>query len=375
MQKLFWIACIISLLLAIASAGKDYYDILTVPRDASKAQIKKAYKKLSKIYHPDKNPGDQSAKDKFVELSDAYAVLTDDDKRRIYDQYGEEGLNQQNGGGGGGFHNPFDIFHQFFGGGGNARHQERKGPDMKLEIEVTLEELYHGKSVEVDVSKQVVCDHCFGTGAENSDDVVTCPSCQGKGFMIYEMQLGPHMVQQFQQQCDHCHGKGKVIRHVCTVCQGNKVKRGNELYTINIEKGMKNGEIITLEREADEYPDDVIPGDIHFVITTQPHNRFERRGDHLVIQETINLYEALAGFEHKIEQLDGRNITLKRSGVTQYGLVEKIEEEGMPIDHGSKAGDLYIEYKVIFPTHVDKEVIQALEKGAHYPKTPAHEEL
>lgn len=120
-----------------------------------------------------------------------------------------------------------------------------------MEIDVTLEELYHGKSVDVEVSKQVVCDHCFGSGAENSDDVVTCSTCQGKGYQVFEMQLGPHMVQQFQQQCDHCRGKGKVIRHVCTVCQGNKVKRGNELYTINIEKGMKNGEIIVSESVTD----------------------------------------------------------------------------------------------------------------------------
>ncbi|CAO3688909.1 unnamed protein product [Umbelopsis vinacea] len=330
-----------------------------------------AYKTLSKIHHPDKNPGDQGAKDKFVELSDAYAVLADDEKRRIYDQYGEEGLKQQNGGGGG-FHNPFDIFQQFFGGGGHAQ-QERRGPDMNVELDVTLEELYHGKTFEADVSKQVVCDHCFGSGAENSDDVVTCTACKGTGVLLFEMQLGPHMVQQFQQQCDHCHGKGKVVRQVCTVCHGHKVRRGNEQYSITIERGMKDGGVITLDREADEYPDDVIPGDIHFTLKTQPHPRFERRGDHLYTKETITLYEALVGFVHKIEQLDGRNITLKRTGVTQYGFVQNIPGEGMPIEHTSDAGDLFVEYKVIFPTHIDKEVVQAIEKGAHYP--PVHEEL
>jgi DnaJ-related protein SCJ1 len=111
-------------------------------------------------------------------------------------------------------------------------------------MDVTLEELYLGKTTEIDISKQVLCDHCFGTGAENSDDVVTCTACSGSGVLLYEVQLGPHMVQQFQQQCDHCQGKGKVIRHVCSVCRGNKVKRGNEQYTISIEKGLKDGSVI-----------------------------------------------------------------------------------------------------------------------------------
>jgi DnaJ-related protein SCJ1 len=115
---------------------------------------------------------------------------------------------------------------------------------MNVELDVTLEELYHGKTFEADVSKQVVCDHCFGSGAENSDDVVTCTACKGTGVLLFEMQLGPHMVQQFQQQCDHCHGKGKVIRQVCTACHGHKVRRGNEQYSITIERGMKDGGVI-----------------------------------------------------------------------------------------------------------------------------------
>lgn len=244
---LLWLAVVIlGCCILIVECGRDYYEVLDVPRDAPKSQIKKHYKKLSRVYHPDKNPNNKEAEAKFMELSDAYAVLIDDEKRSIYDRYGEEGIKQHNNGGAGGgspFQNPFDIFSHFFGGGGGHHgHQEKKGPDLKIDLEVTLEDLYNGATIELDISKQVICDHCHGNGARKSEDIVTCSVCQGQGVRIQRVQIAPGMVQQFQQTCDHCNGVGKIIKHKCPACQGNKVRRGNEQYSVYIEKGMIDGQ-------------------------------------------------------------------------------------------------------------------------------------
>ncbi|ORZ19433.1 hypothetical protein BCR42DRAFT_323462 [Absidia repens] len=341
----------------LVEAGKDYYKILDVPRDASKSQIKKHYKKLSRVYHPDKNRDDKKAEAKFMEISDAYSVLVDDEQRSIYDQYGEEGLKQHNGGGGGQpFHNPFDVFSHFFGGHGHQ--QEKRGPNLHIELEVTLEDVYNGATVELDISKQVVCDHCHGSGARRSEDIVQCSVCQGQGVRTQRVQIAPGMVQQFQQTCDHCGGKGKTIKHACPACQGKKLQRGNEQYTITVEKGMDNGQTIVLEQEGDEYPD-AIPGDVIFGVSIIPHLVYERQGNNLYTKQHITLVEALIGFEKTLAKLDGSLVTLKQTGVTQYGYIQTIQGAGMPIyESSNKHGDLFVEYVVLFPDHVDKNVIE-----------------
>ncbi|KAG1176868.1 hypothetical protein G6F70_003081 [Rhizopus microsporus] len=378
---LSWLLFAAVLLIAFVSA-KDYYSILDVPRDAPKAQIKRHYKKLSRVYHPDKNPGNEEASQKFMEIANAYEVLMDDEKRAIYDRYGEEGLKQNQGGGGGNpFHDPFDIFSHFFGGGGsrNARHQERRGPDTVIPLEVSLEDLYNGANIEVDVSKQVLCDHCHGSGARRPEDIRTCPTCDGHGMIIKRVQMGPGMFQQFQQHCTTCGGKGKTIAHVCPVCGGKKVRRGNENYTLRVEKGMKDGQSIVLEEESDEFPE-TIPGNIVFVINAAPHPTFERRGDNLYTIQHITLIEALTGFTKTLKHLDHSTVELVREGITQYGFVQTIKGQGMPLENNpSKHGDLFVEYQVIFPSEIDKETIEYLKKGTKYPthETPklVHQEL
>ncbi|KAI8089315.1 uncharacterized protein BX664DRAFT_296927 [Halteromyces radiatus] len=371
---------VVGLCLLVEAAGKDYYKILDVPRDAGKSQIKKHYKKLSRVYHPDKNPDNKEAEAKFMELSDAYAILMDDEQRSIYDRYGEEGLKQHNNGGGGHpFQNPFDVFSHFFGGGGFGHHghqQEKRGPNLNIELEVTLEDLYNGATVELDISKQVVCDHCHGSGARRSEDIVTCSVCQGQGVRIQRVQIAPGMVQQFQQTCDHCGGKGKVIRHVCPACEGKKLRRGNEQYTIQVEKGMQDGQTIVLEQEGDEYPD-AIPGDIIFNVAAIPHLVYERHGHHLYTKQHITLIEALTGFKKTLTKLDGSLVKLERTGVTQYGFVQNIKGAGMPIYDSSEYGDLFVEYLVVFPDHVDDTVIEVLKKGAHFSSSDSitHQEL
>ncbi|KAG2231621.1 hypothetical protein BDF21DRAFT_368586 [Thamnidium elegans] len=359
----------LTLLVTVIVASTDYYKILDVPRDAQKAQIKRHFKKLSRVYHPDKNSGDEAASQKFMEIANAYEVLMDDEKRSIYDRYGEEGLKNGGGGGGHGFGggDPFDIFSHFFGGGHRQGHQERRGPDIIIPLEVTLEDLYNGAEIEVDISKQVLCDHCHGSGARRPEDIHTCNTCDGRGVVVRRAQVAPGMFQQFQQECTACNGKGKITEHVCPSCSGKKVRRGNENYSIHIERGMNDAHKIILEEEADESPD-TIPGNIVFVTRTAPHPTFERRGDNLYTKQHITLIEALVGFKKTMSHLDNSIIELERSGITQYGYVQTIKGLGMPHqDNHSQHGDLFVEYNVVFPTKIDEETIEYLKKGSTFP--------
>lgn len=230
---------------------------------------------------------------------------------------------------------------------------------MVLDLDVTLEDLYNGASIDLDVSKQVVCDHCHGSGARRSEDIQTCQTCQGRGVTVTRVQLGPGMVQQFQQTCDRCGGKGKTVKAVCPMCRGQKVRRGNEQYVIEVEKGMHDGQSTVLEQESDEYPD-AIPGDIIFNIATSSHPVFQRNGDNLYTIQHITLLEALVGFSKTLTHLDGREIKLTREGITQYGYVQTIENEGMPHhENPTQFGDLFVEYKVIFPTHIDAKTVDS----------------
>ncbi|KAF9197197.1 DnaJ- protein scj1 [Haplosporangium sp. Z 27] len=358
MRVFILLGLVLGLLATLVAAGADYYKVLGLDRSASVKEIKKQYKLLSKKYHPDKNPGNKEAEAKFVEVAAAYEVLSDQDKKNIYDRYGEEGLKQQQGQGQGGFHDPFDIFAQFFGGGSRHQHQhqERKGPEIHLEVEVTLEELYSGTSIEIEVSKQVICSHCSGSGAKSSNDIATCTGCQGQGVKIVKQMFAPGMYQQFQQTCDQCGGKGKVIKEHCPVCHGNKVQRGSEQLTIVIEPGLEEGSSVLFDREADESPD-VVPGDVIFDVLTRPHATFERRQNNLYTYATITLEQALLGFELEIKHLDGKAIKLTRGQeVTPFGFVQTLQGQGMPIK-GSRGdfGDLFVEYKIAFPESLTNE--------------------
>ncbi|KAF9183887.1 DnaJ- protein scj1 [Haplosporangium sp. Z 767] len=357
MRVLILLGLLLGLLATLVAAGADYYKVLGLSRSASAKEIRKQYKVLSRKYHPDKNPGNKDAHEKFVEVAAAYEVLSDKEKRSIYDRYGEEGLKQQQGQGQG-FHDPFDIFAQFFGGGSRHQHaeQERRGPEIHMDLEVTLEELYNGKSIEIEVSKQIVCPHCSGSGARSSEDVVTCSTCQGQGVRIVKHMLAPGMFQQFRQTCDQCGGRGKTIRTPCPVCQGSKVQRGSEQLTIVIEPGLPDGATITFDREGDESPE-VIPGDVVFEVRTRPHATFERRQDSLYTYVTITLEQALLGFNLEIVHLDGRAVKLTRGeDVTPFGFVQTLKGQGMPIkgSHGD-FGDLFVEYKVAFPEKLTKD--------------------
>jgi len=348
--KLFILMVFQILLISIVNA-KDYYDILGVDRSASKREIRKAYKTLSRKYHPDKNPGDKKAEEKFIELAKAYEVLSDDEQRRIYDQYGEEGLKhgeQQ-------FNDPFDIFRQFGFNTGEPRHQERKGPEINIDLEVSLEDLYMGAYIDADIKKQVICPYCRGSGAASQDDVHICPACNGTGKRMVRQMLGPGIFQQVQTVCDACGGQGKTIKKKCPHCHGARVQTGGEPISITVEKGMSDGHRIVFEREGDQHPE-VTPGDIIFTIKTIPHPLFTRKGNNLYAKVAISLSDALLGFKKEIHHLDGHVVELERKGITPPGFVQEIFDEGMPLhEFPSEQGKLYIEYVVAFPTELTDE--------------------
>eukprot|EP00732_Lithocolla_globosa_P005254 Lithocolla_globosa_v1_NODE_5318_length_1261_cov_162.312604.p1 type:complete len:358 gc:universal NODE_5318_length_1261_cov_162.312604:1208-135(-) len=347
------------LLVGLCLAGVDYYQLLGVSKSATQKEIKKAYRELSRKFHPDKNPGNKEAEEKFVKMAEAYEVLSDEEKRRIYDQYGEEGLKQRQGGG---FSNPFDIFSHFSGGfGGQGRRGQQKGPDINMEFSVTLEDLYLGSTSEVEVNKRVICDSCRGSGAASDDDVKTCSACGGKGSKVVKQQMGGFFVKQ-EVQCDKCGGKGKTITKKCPTCSGKKVIRGSTQITVEVERGMPDGHVISFERGADQGPD-ITAGDLRFIVSTAPHPSFIRRGDNLYTTETLTLKEALVGFKKSIKHLDGHEVELVRTSVTQPGFVQEILEEGMPIhNYPSSKGKLFVEYRIVMPPSLTPEQIAAIQQ-------------
>lgn len=370
---LFWltIAC---LLLAIDCFGfrpgkvdnSKFYDLLGVSKDCDKSEIKKAYKRLALQYHPDKNPDkSEEAKTKFLEISTAYEVLSDDEKRKRYDMYGEDGIDSNEGGG---YNHAFDIFRDFFGdgAGGGRNRGPQKGPDTVIEKSVTLEQLYSGASIEIDHNRQVVCESCHGSGAKSSKDVETCSSCRGAGAKIKNEMIMPGFYQQIQVPCDVCGGKGKIIKNACGTCKGAKVKRASTKIKVDIPKGAPEKHVISIDGKGDQNPD-IMAGDLLLRITSKPHPLFKRDGPHLYMSQTLTLKEALFGFEKKIKYLDGSELVLKRSAVTQPGQVIVMEHYGLPYsDRPAYHGHLYVQYQVVLPDTESKKgresVLEELKK-------------
>mmetsp|Transcript_45292 Transcript_45292/g.73762 ORF Transcript_45292/g.73762 Transcript_45292/m.73762 type:complete len:369 (-) Transcript_45292:327-1433(-) len=357
-RALYSVVCILGVLIVV-SAAADYYKILGVSRDASTQEIKKAYRALSRKFHPDKNPGNKEAEKKFIELANAYEVLSESEKRSVYDQYGEEGLKQQaQGGGGNPFHDPFDIFSSF-GGWGNRRRdqgeqQTPKRPDTVVELRATLEDVYLGKDIPVLLSHQKLCDKCRGTGAKDGE-VTTCHKCGGKGVIMQVHQLGPGFIQQVQTTCNECGGKGKIIKVKCKKCGGSKVMHDEDEITVTIEKGMPEGHLINFPSMGEEVPD-TVPGDLQFRLVTSKHANFTRERDDLRYMMTISLLEALVGFKKQIKHLDDHMVDVLKTTVTKPGDVMPIPEEGMPVhNYPSQHGTLLIQFAVQFPESLTSE--------------------
>ncbi|KKZ64229.1 hypothetical protein EMCG_01454 [[Emmonsia] crescens] len=364
-------------LLPVVLCAEDYYKILGLDRSASNRDIKRAYRTLSKKFHPDKNPGNDSAHQKFVDIAQAYDVLSTSSTRKIYDQYGHDGLEQHKQGGGG-THDAFDLFSRFFGGSGHFGHSpgQRQGPDMEVRLSISLRDFYNGREAEFKVDKQQICDACEGTGSADGE-VETCHQCGGRGAVIKKHMLAPGIFQQVQMHCDKCGGQGKTIRRPCPVCNGNRVVKKSVPMSATIERGMPRGARLSFENEADESPD-WVAGDLVITLEEKAPAIFEdekdrtdgtffrRRDNDLFWREVLSLREAWMGdWTRNITHLDGHVVQLsrKRGEVVQPLSVETIKGEGMPIwhgghmhdhDHGDEFGNLYVEYIVVLPDQMEK---------------------
>ncbi|KAK9464136.1 uncharacterized protein V1516DRAFT_669645 [Lipomyces oligophaga] len=332
------------------------YDVLGIPAEASDAQIKKAYRVNALKYHPDKNQHNPEAAEKFKEVSHAYEILSDPEKRDIYDRMGEEGLA---GGGMGGGMGAEDLFSQFFGGSsgfggmfgnGGRPSGPRRSRDIVHALRVTLEDLYKGKVAKLALTRTISCASCNGLGGKKGS-VKKCATCGGTGSVTFQRGMG-HFIQQFQTVCRDCNGEGETIKEKdrCTNCHGKKTVSEKKILEVHIDKGMANGQKITFAGEGDQGPD-IEPGDVIFVIDEQPHQRFTRKKDDLYYQAKIDLLTALAGGSIVIQHLDNEwlKVDIIPGETIRPSQMKVIKGRGMPSYRHHNRGNLYIQFEVEFP--------------------------
>jgi len=346
-----------------------FYDMLGVDASATDAQLKTAYKKGALKYHPDKNAHNPQAAEKFKELAEAYEVLSDPQKRQLYDQYGKEGLEQ--GGMSGGM-NAEDLFAQFFGGGsafggmfgGGMREQgPKKARTIHHVHKVTLEDIYRGKVSKLALQKSIICPACDGRGGKEGA-VKTCAGCQGAGMKTMMRQMGP-MIQRFQTVCPDCQGEGETIRDKdrCKKCLGKKTVVERKVLHVHVDRGVKTGHKIDFRGEGDQMPG-VLPGDVQFEIEQKPHARFQRKDDDLFYHAEIDLLTALGGGTIYIEHLDERWLTVNifPGDPITPGAIKVIKGQGMPSLRHHDFGNLYIQFDVKFPDKTELRNLELLEQ-------------
>jgi molecular chaperone DnaJ len=349
-------------------AKRDYYAVLDVARNASEADIKKAYRRFAMKYHPDRNPGDRDAEEKFKEAKEAYEVLTDAPKRAMYDQHGHAGLDaaRQGGGGpGGGFGGAEglgdifgDVFGDIFGGGGRrggGRQQVFRGADLRYEIELELGEAVFGKSADIDVTKLVECETCHGSGAAKGSQPVECDTCGGVGQVRVSQGFFT-----LQQTCPHCRGSGKVIRNPCDTCLGQGRVRRHKKLSVKIPAGVDNGDRVRLAGEGEAGRNGGPPGDLYVEVHVREHPIFERDGAHLSCEVPIGFATAVLGGKIEVPTLDGQ-VVLKIPAETQSGRVFRLKEKGVKPVRGGSRGDLFCRVMVETPVKLSDEQREMLK--------------
>ncbi len=347
----------------------DYYQILGVDRSASEDEIKRAYKKMAIKYHPDRNPGDKEAEEKFKQAAEAYDVLRDPEKRSRYDQFGKAGVN---GGGFGGFSgqgmNMEDIFSMFgdifgghhgFGGFGSGGSQTRqyRGSDLRLKVKVTLADVMNGVTKKFKVRKDILCDTCHGSGCEKGSSPETCPTCGGRGYVV-RTQRSIFGMMQTQQPCPTCHGEGTVIKHKCAKCHGEGVVSGEEIIEAKIPAGVADGMMVNVPGKGNAAKHNGVPGDIQILIEEEPSKIFVRDENDLIYNLLLTVPQAVLGEEIEIPTAEGGKVKIKIAPGTQPGKVLRLRGKGIPAiqGYGYGRGDIVINISVYIPEKLsDKE--------------------
>jgi molecular chaperone DnaJ len=362
---------------------RDYYEVLGVPKGASPDDIKKAYRKLAVQFHPDKNPGDHTAEEKFKELGEAYDVLGDDQKRAAYDRYGHQAFS--GGMPGGGFHDPMDIFREVFGGGGGGdifetffggggRRQRRDGPqrgsDLRYGLEISLEEAAKGVESELEFERLVSCKTCNGTGSKSGGGTKQCRTCGGVGQVISSRGFF-----QIQQTCPECQGSGQTISDPCRDCRGVGRSKDKTRIRLKIPAGIEEGSRLRSTGNGDAGPRGGPAGDLYVVISIKDHELFERDGHDLHCNVPLGYPVAALGGELAVPTLDGR-ANVKVPAGTQNGAVFRLKSQGMKHLDSDRKGDLYVHVQIAVPTKLNseqKEKLQEFSRALGDNHSPLHE--
>lgn len=331
---------------------RDYYEVLGVKKDASAADMKKAYRRLAMKYHPDRNPDDKAAEDSFKEAKEAYEVLSDPKKKAMYDQYGHEGVKagRAGGAGGAGFEDVFgDIFGDIFRGGRGGAKRAQRGADLRYDLEVTLEEAVQGKTLEIKLPTLAECKDCHGSGAKDGAKPGTCTDCGGVGQL--RMQQGFFSI---QQTCPTCHGSGEVITDPCRSCHGQGRVQEQRTLNINIPAGIDTGDRVRLSGEGEAGLNGAPSGDLYVQMKVKPHPLFSRDGNNLYCEMPISFVTAALGGELDVPTLDGR-VKLKIPPETQSGKVFRLRGKGTPSVRGGSNGDLMCKVMVETPVNLNRQ--------------------
>jgi molecular chaperone DnaJ len=347
-------------------AKRDYYKVLDVPKTATEADIKKAYRRLAMKFHPDRNPDDKTAEESFKEVKEAYEVLTNAEKRAAYDQFGHAGLDAQRGTGGGGagmnpgeaFGDIFgDVFGDIFGGGRRGgRSQVYRGADLRYELELDLDQAVFGTTVEIEVPKLSTCETCSGSGAAKGSNPIQCDACHGTG----QVRIAQGFFQ-LQQPCPRCRGSGKIIKNPCDTCLGQGRVRRTKKLSVKIPAGVDNGDRVRLGGEGEAGRNGGPAGDLYVEMRVREHEIFEREGEHLSCEVPISFATAVLGGTVLVPTLEGQ-VSLKIPAETQSGKVFRLREKGVKPVRGGGRGDLYCRVMVETPVNLSGEQRDLLKK-------------
>lgn len=347
-------------------AKRDYYEVLGIAKGCDEQTLKSAYRKLAMQYHPDRNPGDGHAEERFKEAAEAYAVLSDPQKRAAYDRFGHQGVSNGGPGGFSGFEEGTfadfgdlfgDLFGDMFGGGRNRRRGgPQRGEDIRYDLQISFEEAMRGMSAEVQIPRMEPCSKCAGTGADSNGGLVTCAVCNGRGEVIYQQSF-----LSIRKVCPTCGGRGKVIRQACSQCHGEAFTRVDRKLKINIPAGVDTGTRLRLAGEGNPGQPGAQAGDLYVVITVKDHAIFHRRENDLHCSLPINVAQAVLGADIEIETFDGPQLVRIAEG-TQSGAQVKLRGLGVPHVNSRARGDLWVHVDVQIPKRLTREQKKLFEQ-------------